>query len=177
MELFRGYLGDTRVKQLSLPAVIATAANRGGLARLARRCALLALFGACGDSGAPPDRVDPETGRWYAAGQVAAGAAIFAEHCAVCHGDAAQGIVADWRARLPDGSFPPPPLNGSAHAWHHPIPVLLQVIGKGGEPLGGRMPAFEQVLDEDQQLAAIAWFQDFWSDEIYRQWLVTGGAN
>ncbi len=116
-------------------------------------------------------------GRWYSAERVAVGARVFGEHCAECHGGAAQGIVEDWRVRLPDGSFPPPPLNGSAHAWHHPLSVLLMVIDRGGVPLGGQMPAFVDVLDEEEQLAAVAWFQEFWSDEIYRQWLLLGGVD
>ncbi|MYH84495.1 MAG: cytochrome c [Gammaproteobacteria bacterium] len=149
---------------------------RIGLARRSAAVAL-ALFAACGDSNVPLDRIDPETGRWYTAELAAAGSAVFARHCAECHGDAAQGTADDWRARLPDGSFPPPPLNGSAHTWHHPISVLLQVIDMGGESLGGQMPGFGQLLRDDEKLAVIAWFQEFWSDEIYEQWLMMGGAN
>ena len=140
-------------------------------------CLLLALSAACSESADPPDRIDSETRRWYTTGQVEAGASVFAVHCADCHGDAAQGTVADWQARLADGSFPPPPLNGSAHAWHHPLSVLLQVIDMGGVPLGGQMPAFDDVLADDEKLAAVAWFQDLWSEEIYEQWLMMGGAN
>ena len=132
---------------------------------------------ACGESGVPLDRTDSATGRWYSAELAAAGAGVFAGHCAECHGDAAQGIAAYWRERLPDGSFPPPPLNGTAHAWHHPLSVLLQVIDGGGVALGGQMPAFGDVLAEEEKLAAVAWFQDFWSDEIYGQWLTMGGVD
>lgn len=138
---------------------------------------VLALLAGCGEPNIATDRIDAVTGRWYSPDLAASGAAVFAEHCAECHGDAAQGIVADWRERLPDGSFPPPPLNGSAHAWHHSISVLLQVIDMGGGSLGGQMPAFGQVLAEHEKLAAIAWFQEFWSDEIYEQWLMMGGVN
>ncbi len=137
---------------------------------------LLSLLGACAEPDSSLERVDAETGRWYSAELAADGAPVFAEHCAQCHGAAAEGLVADWRARLADGSFPPPPLNGSAHAWHHPLSVLLQVIDQGGVALSGQMPGFAQVLDEREKLAAIAWFQQFWSDEIYRQWLLLGGT-
>ena len=115
--------------------------------------------------------------RWYNAEQVSTGAVVFQQNCAVCHGENAEGIVDDWRERMDDGSFPPPPLNGSAHAWHHPRPLLLQVINEGGVPLGGKMPAFSEVLDEAQKLAAIAYFQNFWNDEIYSSWLQMGGVN
>ncbi|MEQ8955570.1 MAG: cytochrome c [Gammaproteobacteria bacterium] len=115
--------------------------------------------------------------RWYGPHQVDAGQSVFQQHCSECHGDQAQGLADDWRERLDDGTFPPPPLNGSAHAWHHPLSVLMQVINQGGIPLGGRMPAFSGVLDEQQKLAAIAYFQQFWSDEIYQQWERMGGVN
>ena len=118
-----------------------------------------------------------ENSRWYSQAQANAGAEVFANNCALCHGDDAQGTVADWRQRLDDGSFPPPPLNGSAHAWHHPRSVLLQVIDTGGAPFGGNMPAFEDVLSEADKLAAIAYFQIYWSDETYSQWLQMGGIN
>ena len=121
--------------------------------------------------------VNESASRWYSESQATAGAAVFAENCAECHGSNAQGIVEDWRERLADGSFPPPPLNGSAHAWHHPQAVLLQVINDGGVPLGGKMPGFANVLTEDEKLAAIAYFQNFWSDEIYANWLQMGGTN
>ena len=116
-------------------------------------------------------------GRWYTPEQLALGAQVFARNCAECHGSNAEGTVADWRERLDDGSFPPPPLNGSAHAWHHPREVLLTVINNGGIALGGKMPAFESVLSEEEKLAAIAYFQDFWSDEIYANWMEMGGVD
>ena len=115
--------------------------------------------------------------RWYNNEQVLVGAQVFAEHCAVCHGDNAEGRVSDWRQRLDDGSLPPPPLNGSAHAWHHPNSVLLQVINNGGTLFGGTMPAFVDVLGKPDKLAAIAYFQNFWSDEIYAQWTQMGGPD
>ncbi len=115
--------------------------------------------------------------RWYKEEQVLQGAVVFSENCAICHGSEAQGLHEDWRQRLEDGSFPPPPLNGSAHAWHHPMSVLLQVINDGGEALGGKMPGFSTQLGEDDKLAAIAYFQSYWSDEIYANWQQMGGTN
>ena len=40
------------------------------------------------------------------------------------------------RRRLEDGSFPPPPLNGTGHAWHHPLVALYATIATSQ----GRMP-------------------------------------
>ena len=123
-----------------------------------------------------PSLIDADTGRWYNESQRNQGQLVFSEHCASCHGVNAQGLVEDWRQRLADGSLPPPPLDGTAHAWHHPLPVLLQVIDAGGIALGGNMPAFAQVLTDEQKRSAVAYFQSFWSDEIYQQWLQMGGV-
>ncbi len=116
-----------------------------------------------------------ETGRWYQNSQVVTGQTVFSRHCSACHGSEAQGSTDNWRQRLADGSFPPPPLNGTAHAWHHPLSVLLQTIDQGGAQWGGKMPAFGSVLSEQDKLAAIAYFQSFWNDENYSQWLLMGG--
>jgi len=132
-------------------------------------CALL----ACSDK---QDFVADE-GRWYDSAQLAMGETVFADNCAQCHGDAAQGLTSDWKQKLDDGSFPPPPLDGSAHAWHHPQSVLLQVIDNGGAEFGGKMPAFATVLDQEEKLSAMAYFQNFWTDEIYSQWMDMGGNN
>ncbi|MEX2131184.1 MAG: cytochrome c, partial [Pseudohongiellaceae bacterium] len=109
--------------------------------------------------------------------QLIQGSAVFANHCAPCHGANAEGLAENWRIRLPDGTFPAPPLNGTAHAWHHPLTVLLQTIDQGGLALGGTMPAFEGILSDEDKLAAIAYFQQFWSNEIYQSWLEMGGVN
>jgi mono/diheme cytochrome c family protein len=115
--------------------------------------------------------------RWYTAAQIEQGAAVFASNCAVCHGDQAQGLTENWRERLPDGNFPAPPLNGSAHAWHHSRAQLTQTIETGGEPFGGQMPPFDEILSDAEKLAAIAFFQSFWNEEIYLGWLDIGGLD
>lgn len=114
--------------------------------------------------------------RWYSAEQVSQGGELFQENCAGCHGDKAQGLAHDWKKPLADGSYPPPPLNGSAHAWHHPLPLLMRTIDRGGVPLGGVMPGFRDKLNEDEKLAVIAWFQSLWPDEIYQRWEKRNGA-
>ena len=119
---------------------------------------------------------NPFGGRWYSSEQVASGSQIFETNCSECHGANAEGRYANWKQKLPDGSFSPPPLDGSAHAWHHPRSVLLEVIENGGLALGGKMPAFGAVLNGEEKLAAIAYFQNFWDDETYRQWEVMGGT-
>ena len=108
-------------------------------------------------------------GRWYTQSQVNSGKGVFKKNCALCHGENAEKTI-NWKKRLPDGSVPPPPLNGTAHAWHHPLKMLLQTIENGGKPFGGKMPAFKDKLTQEEKLAAIAYFQSFWSVEIYEGW-------
>jgi mono/diheme cytochrome c family protein len=114
---------------------------------------------------------NPSTGRWYTQEQVTNGRQLFAQYCSVCHGENAEATE-QWKTPDSNGNYPPPPLNGSAHAWHHPLSVLDQVIRDGGEPVGGVMPAWGAVLNAQQRLDIIAGFQDYWSDEIYDIWLV-----
>ena len=123
-----------------------------------------------------PNQIDADTGRWYSESMRNQGQLVFSQNCASCHGDNAEGLAEDWRQRLADGSLPPPPLNGTAHAWHHPLPVLLQVIDEGGVAFGGKMPPFARLLTDEQKRSAVAYFQSFWSDEIYQQWLQMGGV-
>ena len=147
-------------------------------------CSDQATVSQAGGSAAPPTSANSEEAseqidveRWNSAEQVVLGREVFTQNCAVCHGAEAQGTVVDWREKLDDGSFPPPPLNGSAHAWHHPQEILLRVIDYGGEAMGGKMPAFIDVLEQSEKLAAVAYFQSFWTDEIYQQWMQMGGTN
>lgn len=113
-----------------------------------------------------------DVGRWYSPAQVVQGEALFSNHCAVCHGEEAEGTES-WRVRDGAGNYPPPPLNGSAHAWHHPLAVLEMTIRDGGVALGGVMPGFGETLDRSERLATIAFFQSYWSDEVYARWVET----
>lgn len=108
--------------------------------------------------------------RWYTADNVSRGAVVFQEQCASCHGKEGQGSVV-WRQVGADGKFPPPPLNGTGHAWHHPFRVLGSQI-KFGAPGGqGSMPGMAEILSDQDIVDVIAWFQSKWSDEIYAAWL------
>ncbi|MEJ2060740.1 MAG: cytochrome c [Gammaproteobacteria bacterium] len=103
--------------------------------------------------------------RWYDAKQVSRGRQIYVQNCAVCHGSEAQGAP-DWRQQGPDGRFPPPPLNGTAHSWHHPLVQLRHVIANGGVA----MPAWKDRLGDREIVAVIAYFQSLWPDEVYAAW-------
>jgi len=108
--------------------------------------------------------------RWYSTAQLMRGKKVFKENCAVCHGENAQGLAQDWKKPLADGTYPAPPLNGTAHAWHHSKDALLRTINMGGIPLGGTMPSFKDKLSDKEKEAALAFISSLWSDEIYSAW-------
>ncbi len=118
------------------------------------------LLTACGKSGPPLDsRYNKE--------MVSAGGKLFTKNCAVCHGAKGQGN-AKWRVRQADGNFPPPPLNGTGHAWHHPQKQLIGVV-QNGTPRG--MPAWKGKLTLEQTQSVLAWLQAKWPDRAYNAWL------
>lgn len=100
---------------------------------------------------------------------LAHGQRIFQTHCSACHGAQAQGAPG-WERPGADGKYLPPPLDGSAHAWHHPRSALRQVIRDGTVQVGGNMPAWGGELSAAEIDAVMAWFQSLWPDEIYAAW-------
>ena len=104
--------------------------------------------------------------RWYKEEFVVSGGPIYQQHCAACHGERAEGALG-WNRPGPDGSYPAPPLNGTAHTWHHPLKQLHKVIMDGG---ARNMPAWRGVLSTAEVLAVLAWLQSHWSDEVYAAW-------
>ena len=126
----------------------------------------LLLIG-CSDPAPDPLAMAPEQRR-YDPAQLARGEQLYNQHCASCHGPSAAGAP-NWRQRNADGRYPPPPLNGTAHAWHHPLAQLRQTIKHGG-PRGSQMPAWDRTLSDAQIDDIIAWFQSLWPAEIYTAW-------
>jgi len=126
------------------------------------------LFGMVGHSEEIPSQL-PSVSRWYTPALVERGAILYSTHCMSCHGAQAEG-TAQWRTLDANGNYPPPPLNGSAHTWHHALVTLEETIAKGGLPNGGVMPGFAQVLSANDMRATIAYFQSKWSDKIYARW-------
>ena len=98
------------------------------------------------------------------------GRQLYLKNCTVCHGLNAEGSP-DWRKRDKDGKFPPPPLNGTGHAWHHPKKALIYTIKNGTKALGGNMPAWKDRLSDEEIETIILWFQSKWPEELYLAWV------
>ena len=113
--------------------------------------------------------------RWFTPAHVAIGQQLYDRHCASCHRPGATGDPG-WRERDAKGLLPPPPLNGTAHSWHHPLAVLYRQIMRGSAPGVGDMPAFRDKLSQGEVLAIIAYCQSLWPDEIYQAWRQTDAA-
>ena len=108
--------------------------------------------------------------RKYDPAALTQGRKIFTEHCANCHGGNAEGHP-QWRQVGSDGKYPPPPLNGTGHAWHHSRDVLRDVIKNGSPSQQGNMPAWKDKLSAEQIEQVIDYFQSLWPDSVYSAWI------
>ena len=82
------------------------------------------------------------------------GSQVYIAQCAGCH-----------------GTFPPPPHDATGHTWHHSDQFLFNYIKKGGQALmsdGNKsgMPAFGNVLNNNDIWAVLAYIKSQWSPKI-----------
>lgn len=96
------------------------------------------------------------------------GAAVYRTNCASCHGPNGEATL-NWREQGADGRYPPPPLDGSAHAWHHSTATLEKMIREGSPGVGG-MPPWNGKLTNQEIDDVIVWIKTLWPDEIYDIW-------
>jgi len=111
----------------------------------------------------------PATVRIHNMVQVVRGGNLYQQNCAACHGVQAEGAP-NWKQQGADGKWPAPPLNGTGHAWHHPMAILKRIMRDGTEKLGGNMPPWGDKLSGQDIDDVIAWFQSKWPDELYAAW-------
>src|SRR5258708_21385719 len=103
-------------------------ANRlaiAGLVVFILAAAVIAYYGRTELGKATPVRIDPRD-----AAQVERGRAVYANHCASCHGAQLRGQP-EWRIPLPNGRIPAPPHAETGHTSHHPAEVLFSSTTHG----------------------------------------------
>ena len=124
--------------------------------------AVAAWFVIRGDRGPGADASDPEL--------VALGAAVYGEHCAVCHGINLEGEP-DWQRRRADGTLPAPPHDETGHTWHHSDELLFRLTRDGlgaiaGDDYASTMPAYAGILSDREIWAVLAYIKSRWPAEI-----------
>ena len=115
-----------------------------------------------GDASLRADASDPEL--------VTLGAAVYAKHCASCHGKNLEGEP-NWRRRRLDGTLPSPPHDATGHTWHHSDELLFRMTREGPAAIAGKgyrstMPGFAGVLEDRDILASLAYIKSRWPADI-----------
>lgn len=105
---------------------------------------------------------------------VQAGAVLYAENCASCHGDNLEGQP-DWQIENEDGTLPAPPHDQTGHTWHHGDALLFDYTRQGGQAaMAARgvtgftsgMPGFGEILTDDEIWNILAFIKSTWPDRI-----------
>ena len=101
---------------------------------------------------------------------VTLGAAVYAEHCASCHGRNLEGEP-DWRRRRADGTLPAPPHDATGHTWHHSDDHLFRITKVGPAEFVGKgyrstMTGFADILEDREIWASLAYIKSRWPTEV-----------
>lgn len=101
------------------------------------------------------------------------GQALYATHCASCHGATLEGQP-DWRSPKEDGTYPAPPHSAEGHTWHHDDAMLFDYVSRGGQAVlddmgvsfRSGMPAFGEVLSDGEIDAVLDFIKASWPERI-----------
>lgn len=97
------------------------------------------------------------------------GQAVYEQSCAACHGIDGEGQFPDTPMQPDDtGRFGAPPHNGDGHTWHHDDNLILQIINDGGMGTADAfypMPAFGDILSQEEIETVVAYIKTFWTEE------------
>ncbi|WP_425098093.1 c-type cytochrome [Tropicibacter sp. S64] len=104
------------------------------------------------------------------AARVQSGAALYADHCAACHGADLAGQP-DWQVQKADGYLSAPPHDETGHTWHHADPLLIDIVTRGTEAIVGgtyksEMMGFAEVLNEAEILDVLAYIKSTWPPRV-----------
>ena len=102
---------------------------------------------------------------------VSIGQRVYAENCVSCHGQDLEGQP-EWQIRLPSGRLPAPPHDETGHTWHHPDALLFGMTKEGVVAFTGLenyesdMPAYGEILTDEEIWAVIAFIKSTWPPEV-----------
>ena len=101
------------------------------------------------------------------------GKLVYKNNCASCHGVYLEGQE-QWREPDADGYMPAPPHDETGHTWHHPDEYLFLMTKYGLEEIIGQeypnnMPAYKDILSDEEILASLSFIKSTWSKEIKLQ--------
>jgi len=101
---------------------------------------------------------------------VAQGRALYAEHCAACHGAHLEG-QAGWQIVGHDGKVLAPPQDETGHTFHHTDAELFHLVkfsvaDIAPEGYVSDMPAFGGTLSDDQIWTVLAYIKSRWPRDI-----------
>ena len=115
-------------------------------------------------AGGEPSKPDPDSPNL-----VARGKAVYADHCASCHGANLEGQP-DWRHRLPNGRLAAPPHDATGHTWHHSNKQLFEMTKNGTAGtmpgLETDMPAYKDILGDADIWAVLSFIESTWPPQI-----------
>ena len=101
------------------------------------------------------------------------GKLVYKNNCASCHGVNLEGQER-WREPDAAGYMPAPPHDETGHTWHHPDKYLFLMTKYGLEEIIGQeypnnMPAYKDILSDEEILASLSFIKSTWSREIKLQ--------
>ena len=105
-------------------------------------------------------QIKPSSGSLTASARPAHGKELYDKNCAACHGPNGRGLPG-WQYQARSA----PPLDSSAHAWHHEDDQLLSMILDKPAP-DSVMPAWRGVLSREDALDILAYIKSLWSPYI-----------
>lgn len=97
--------------------------------------------------------------------QVVKGEKLYGTYCISCHGNKGVGENPKDIYATDEYGFVAPPLDESAHAWHHTDEGLVMMI-LDGSPRNPRMRAWKGVLTEEDAAALVEYIKSLWSPRI-----------
>ena len=102
------------------------------------------------------------------------GESLYIKHCASCHGKNLEGQP-NWKTRNENGRLPAPPHDETGHTWHHDDQLLFELTKFGMVPPNipegyeSDMPAYENILSDDEIWAVLYFIKSRWPEEIRKR--------